>query len=203
MAKLKGGLPDPLLLCVHGSPRAGGNTDTLLEHVARGARDSGASVEHVYCRKLGIRGCTGCGACNESGECTLRDDMDRVYAAVDAADALVVAAPVYFLGVPAQLKALIDRFQCRWARRYVLHVAPPPVRPGAFLATAGAPSPVVFACSRHTVDALFEVLGVERRATLLYGKVDERGAVAAHPSALAEALALGSSLAEDARSRTE
>lgn len=201
MAGLEGGSPSPLLLCVHGSPRAGGNTDTLLEHAARGARHAGARVEHLHCRKLRVSGCTGCGACSTTGECALRDDMDRVYAAVDAADALLVAAPVYFLGLPAQLKTLVDRFQCRWARRYVLDWTLPPARPGAFLATAGAPSPRVFACSRQTVDALFEVLGVERRATLLYGETDERGAVAAHPEALAEALALGSSLAEEARSR--
>ncbi|MBE0617863.1 MAG: flavodoxin family protein, partial [Proteobacteria bacterium] len=195
MRDAEGDSGSPLLLCLHGSPRAGGNTDILLEHVARGARDAGVRVEHLHCRKLRIRGCTGCGACSESGECALRDGMDRVYAAVDNADALVVGAPVYFLGVPAQFKTLIDRFQCRWARRYLLDRELPRARPGALLATAGAPSPAVFTCPQRTVDAFFEVLAIERRSTLLYEKMDEKGAVRTNTRALAEAEALGASLA--------
>lgn len=187
--------PRPLVLCIHGSPRAGGNTDALLKAVARGARDAGAAVEHLYCRKLRIKGCTGCGACDASGECVLRDGMDRVYSAIDAADALVVGAPVYFLGVPAQLKALIDRYQCRWTSLHALGRPLPPPRPGAFVAAAGAPSPKVFHCSRHTVDALFEVIGVERRWELLRENADVRGAVAEQAGALEQARLLGENLA--------
>ncbi|MFU8858667.1 MAG: flavodoxin family protein, partial [Deferrisomatales bacterium] len=153
----------PRLLLLHGSPRAGGNTDTLLAALAEGAGEAGARVEHLYARKLDVRGCTGCGGCAETGECVVRDDMDQVYAAVDEADALAVGAPVYFLGPPAQLKVLIDRFQPRWARRYLLHRPLPPSRPGVFLSTAGAPTPKVFTGPRHTMDALFDILGVVSR----------------------------------------
>jgi hypothetical protein len=195
MDRSAGNGPSPLVLCLHGSPRAGGNTDLLLEAVASGAQQEGAAVEHLYCRKLRIRGCTGCGACEATGLCAVSDDMERVYPCVDAANALVVGAPVYFLGVPAQLKAVIDRFQCRWSRLHVLGRALPPPRPGAFVAAAGAPSPKVFACSRLTVDALFEVIGVERRWELVCEHADARGAVAQRPDVLEQARQLGRRLA--------
>lgn len=203
MVRAEGPGHRPCLLLLHGSPRVGGNTEVLLDEVARGAREAGASVEHLSCRKIEVNGCTGCGACNDSGVCAVRDGMDAVYRAVDGADALVVGAPVYFLGVPSQLKAVIDRFQCRWARRYVLARPLPPSRPGALVATAGAPSPSVFACPHRTVDAFFEVLGIAPRAPLLFENVDERGAIRRFPKALTAAHALGRALAAEALEGTQ
>lgn len=185
----------PLVLCLHGSPRVGGNTDALLAALAEGALTAGARVEHVLCRSLAAAPCTGCGVCTGTGECVLRDGMDAVYALVDQATAVVLGAPVYFLGLPAQVKAVIDRFQCRWARRYLLDLPPGPPRPGAFLSAAGSPAHSVFTCAQRTVEAWFDVLGVECRANLLYGGVDDRGAVTAHPDALAEARKVGASFA--------
>lgn len=192
----------PLLLCVHGSPRRGGNTDLLLGALAEGAVGAGARVDHIHCPDLEIRGCTGCGACSETGVCVIRDAMDGVYALADEAAAIALAAPVYFLGVPARLKALIDRFQCRWARRYVLGVPPPRLRPGAFVSVAGAPVQSVFTCPQKTVEAWFDVLGVECSSNLLYADVDERAAIRTHPRALDEARHAGAALAQRAaRSR--
>ncbi|GAB4278098.1 MAG: flavodoxin family protein [Deferrisomatales bacterium] len=191
--------PAPQVLCVHGSPREGGNTDLLLEAFARGAEEAGARVEHVKCRSLTVRPCTGCGACSADGECVLRDDMDRLYEAVDRAEVLALGAPVYFLGLPSQVKACIDRFQPRWARRYLLGRELGPGRPGAFLSTAGAPVHSVFTCAQRTVEAWFDVLGVECRANLMYENTDEKGAIRGHPSALEEARRTGAALVELAR----
>ena len=141
-----------------------------------------------------MRPCTGCGSCSTTGDCVLVDDMDVVYRALDEAAALVVGAPVYFLGVPAPLKAVIDRCQCRWARRYVLGIDPGPERPGAFLSTAGSPTHSIFTCAQRTVDALFDALGFTCRANLLYENVDEKGAIRSHPTALDEARSLGETL---------
>ncbi len=189
--------PRPLVLCVHGSPRVGGNTDLLLGALAEGARGAGAEVEQVVCRTLAAKPCTGCGGCSATGVCVLRDDLAAVYDLVDRATAVALGAPVYFLGLPAQVKAVIDRFQCRWARQHLLDLPPGPPRPGAFLSAAGSPAHSIFTCAQRTVEAWFEVLGVECRANLLYGGVDERGAVAAHPDALVEARRVGALLAAD------
>jgi len=189
----------PLVLCVHGSPRRNGNTDLLLDALAEGVVREGGRVERVDVRRLPIQGCSGCGACETTGRCSVRDPMQEIYGLADAADALAVAAPVYFLGLPGQLKAFVDRFQCRWSRKYLLNEPPPPPRPGAFLATAGAPARSVFTCSQRSVEALFDVLGVVCGASLCYEGVDERGAIRAHPEALTTARRLGGELVERCR----
>lgn len=189
----------PLLLCVHGSPRSGGNTDLLLGAVASGAQEAGGRAEHLYARELDIRTCTGCGACARTGDCVLTDEMDAIYRQVDSAAAIVVGSPVYFLGLPAPLKAVVDRFQPYWSRRYLLDAPPETERPGAFVATAGAPVHSVFTCAQRTVDSFFAVVGVTCRSYLLYENVDTKGAVRAHPRALYEAREAGANLVEAAR----
>lgn len=184
------------VLCIHGSPRGGGNTDLLLDAFGEGAERRGAEVRHLYVRSLSFRPCNGCGACSETGECVFEDDMVSVYEAVDRAHVLAVGAPVYFLGLPALLKGLIDRFQCRWSRRYLLDVDPGPERPGAMLSAAGASFHSVFTCAQKSVEAFFDVLGVACRTNLLYENVDDRQAIRSHPVALAEAREAGSSLVE-------
>ncbi|HSH68902.1 MAG TPA: flavodoxin family protein [Deferrisomatales bacterium] len=179
------------VLCLHGSPRAGGNTDLLLEAVASGVNAVGGQPRHLYCRDLDIRPCTGCGACSAIGSCVIRDDMSTVYAALDEAAAVVIGSPVYFLGVPSLCKGVIDRFQPYWARRHLLGIPPGALRPGALVATAGAPSHSVFSGAQRTVEALFEVVDITCKANLLYEGIDARGAITDHPTALDEAQALG------------
>ncbi len=188
-------MPGPVLL-VHGSTRSGGNTDLLLDAFARGVADAGAHADRLVVRDLSVKPCVGCNRCFGDGRCVQTgDDMAGVYERVDRASAVVVGSPVYFLGLPAPLKAVVDRFQCRWARLHVLDRSPGAERPGAFLATAGAPVHSVFTCPSRCVEALFEVLGVRCRANLFYEGVDERGAVRDHPTALDEARAAGRALA--------
>lgn len=187
------------VLCLHGSPRAGGNTDLLLAAFGEGAQQKDTQVEHIYARALSFRPCIGCGACSETGECALDDDMGSVYEAVDRAHVLAVGAPVYFLGLPGLLKGLVDRFQCRWSRRYLLGINPGPERPGATLSAAGASFHSVFTCAQKSVEAFFDVLGVACRTNLLYENVDDRQAIRSHPAALREAREAGASLVELAR----
>jgi multimeric flavodoxin WrbA len=67
-----------------------------------------------------IEGCLGCGSCYQTGECVIEDDMAVFYPPVEAATRIVVATPVYFYGVPALGKAMIDRLQVFWSRIYKL-----------------------------------------------------------------------------------
>lgn len=189
----------PRVLCLHGSPRAGGNTDLLLEALGRGAEEAGAGVEHLYARSLEIRSCTGCGACSTTGACVIRDEMSGVYDAVAEAAAIVVGSPVYFLGLPARLKGVIDRFQPFWAQRYLLGIPPELQRPGALIATAGSPAHSVFTCAQRTAEAFFDVVGVTCRSYLLYEGIDEKGAIRGHPTALEEARRTGEHLAGQSR----
>ena len=110
----------PLIVGIQGSPRDQGNTAMLLDAALQGATEAGATVVKFHLNDMNIRPCQGCGGCYETGRCVIRDDMDEIVAALEHMDAIVMASPVYFGGVTAQMKAMIDRCQPFWARKYVM-----------------------------------------------------------------------------------
>ena len=99
------------ILIFSGSPRKGGNTDLLVEAFAKGASQK-HHVEVVSVHDYKVNPCMGCNACfkNKANVCVQNDDMSLIYEKMSRADMLVIASPVYFYGLSAQLKAVIDRF---------------------------------------------------------------------------------------------
>ena len=98
------------ILIISGSPRKGGNTELLAEAFAKGA-SAQHYVEIVFVREYKVNPCLGCNACfKTNGICAQKDDMAMIYEKMNKADVLVIASPVYFYGISAQLKAVIDRF---------------------------------------------------------------------------------------------
>lgn len=97
------------VLIISSSPRKGGNSDILCDAFAEGAKQAGNDVEKVRITELKIGYCTGCYACQTTGKCAIRDDARGVIDKMLAADVIVLASPVYFYTICAQLKALIDR----------------------------------------------------------------------------------------------
>lgn len=103
------------VLILAGSPRKGGNSDILCGEFARGAADAGNEVETIRASEKKIGYCRACYYCSShGGECVQKDDMAQVLQKMIDADVLVLASPVYFYSVSAQLKALIDRTVARW-----------------------------------------------------------------------------------------
>ena len=98
------------VVVLQGSPNVDGSTATLARAFARGAREAGYAVEVVDVAALDIAPCTGCVACGYGGPCALTDDFDGVREQILSADMLVLATPLYYYGMTAQLKAAIDRF---------------------------------------------------------------------------------------------
>ncbi|MEW6751110.1 MAG: flavodoxin family protein [Candidatus Latescibacterota bacterium] len=98
------------ILGVVGSPRRGGNTHVLVEHVLQGARQAGAETEVLLLADLTVRECDGCHACWRGKPCSKRDDMAEVYPRIAASDAVVFGTPVYWYGPTALVKAFLDRF---------------------------------------------------------------------------------------------
>ena len=98
------------ILILSGSPRKGGNTDLLVEAFVKGASQK-HHVEVVPVRDYKVSPCMGCNACfrNEQHLCAQKDDMAIIYEKMSQADMLVIASPVYFYGLSAQLKTVIDR----------------------------------------------------------------------------------------------
>ncbi len=179
------------LFAIAGSPRRGGNSELLLDEAIRAARDAGLEVDKLVVAEQGIAPCNSCGGCWETGECVIEDEMQGVYKKLLEADYVVVASPLYFLGVSAYLKALIDRCQALWARRFILKK---PLRDGhrqprgLFIATAalGKAEDSVFSGSGQTVRALFGTLEIEYAGGLFFKGLEARGAVKSHPEFLEE-----------------
>lgn len=102
------------VLILSASPRKGGNSDVLCDEFARGAELAGHSVEKIRVAEKNIGYCRACYACKNSGKCVIGDDMAEILQKMIDSDVLVLASPVYFYSVDAQLKALIDRTVARW-----------------------------------------------------------------------------------------
>lgn len=103
------------VLILSASPRKGGNSDTLCDAFLQGAEEKGNQVEKIFLRDHRIGYCTGCGACSERGlACPQRDDMAEILDKMIAADVIVMATPVYFYTMDAQMKTLIDRTCARY-----------------------------------------------------------------------------------------
>lgn len=102
------------VLILSGSPRKGGNSDILCDQFARGAAQAGHEVEKIRVAVKNIGYCRACYACKESGVCVIRDDMAGILQKMIDADVIVLASPVYFYSIDAQLKTVIDRSVARW-----------------------------------------------------------------------------------------
>lgn len=103
------------VLILSGSPRKGGNSDLLCDEFMRGAKESGNNVTKINVASKKISPCHACYFCGEhGGECVYKDDMAEILQAMIDADVLVLASPVYFYSIDAQLKAVIDRTVARW-----------------------------------------------------------------------------------------
>lgn len=103
------------ILILSASPRRGGNSDILCDRFAQGAQESGHNVEKVFLRDKNINYCSGCYVCERTkGICTYKDDMPELLQKIIDADVLVLATPVYFYCMNAQLKTVIDRTVARY-----------------------------------------------------------------------------------------
>ena len=141
------------VLGLAGSARRGGNTETLLDWCLDAAREEGAEWSSSGCATWT---CTAAGPArpaSRDGVCIQKDDMRLLYPHLRTADSIVLAAPVYFQGMPAVPKMVIDRCQPFWALKYVLKQPslPPgsPERLGAFLSCAGTKLAHVFEGSQR------------------------------------------------------
>lgn len=97
------------VLILSTSPRKGGNSDTLAEEFAHGAREAGHQVEKIELYNKAIGFCRGCLACQKTRRCVIHDDADMIAQKMLTADVLVFATPIYFYEMCGQMKTLLDR----------------------------------------------------------------------------------------------
>jgi multimeric flavodoxin WrbA len=188
------------VLGIAGSPRKGGNTDTLLTRFMEGAASKGAETKTLSACDLHISGCLHCDACLTRGNCRVMDDMQIVYREMELADGIVLCSPLQFMSVSAQLKAVIDRCQALWARKYILKI--PPLgdtrpRKGFFISVGGRRTiPNLFDAELVTIKNLFRMIDIEYTGDLLIPGIDAKGDIFKHPEALEKAYQEGQRFAQ-------
>ncbi len=188
------------VLGIAGSPRRGGNTALLLDEVMGGAVSRGAEVETIVLNDLKITPCQHCDACLETGRCRIEDDMQMIYRELEQADRVVLASPIQFMGPTAQMKAMIDRCQTLWARKYVLKKAPLDnrrERKGLFISVGALKIASLFEPTLTIIKTLFRVLDIAYVGELLFYGIDEKGAITKYPEALHQAFRAGQKLVAD------
>lgn len=110
------------VLGIAGSPEIGGNTEILLDKALEGCScNKDVDIEKIVISKLNIHPCTSCRSCAKIGECIIDDQMQYVYTKLILANCVIVASPLYFMSVTAQTKALIDRCQMFWSKKFLLN----------------------------------------------------------------------------------
>ncbi len=185
------------ILGIWGSPRKGGNSDLLLNTFLEGAREAGADVERIALRELKISPCLEIYHCFKDGTCPIKDDMLPLYDKLLAADVVALASPIFFYSLSAQTKAMIDRTQALWSRRYHLKQDfPGPERQGVLLCTGATHGKLLFVSARLVAKYFFDAINVTYAAEILVRGVDEKGVILERPEVLEQAKDLGRRLAQ-------
>jgi len=197
------------VLALAASPRIGGNSETLLDELLRGATetwkerglDAEVRVEKIRLATCRILPCTHCDYCSTQMTCILDDDMRNLYPKLERSDWLILASPIYFMAHNAQAKLFIDRCQPFWAARYLRHhsfqLPDRPRRRGLFVAAGATHGPKVFAGAKVTMKWFFHSLDMDYWADCCIEGLERRSAARETPDALRQAFDLGRKLTRD------
>lgn len=182
-----------------GSPRKNGNTELLLQETIRGIEESGLKVRLFNLNLMNISPCQNCSGCDDTGTCIVEDDMSQIYDAIRGADRIILASPIFFFGVSAQTKTMIDRCQAFWCKKYLLKKtisAGKFGRKGLLILVGGTKKEIGVQCAEATARAFFRTINVPEHKTLSFLGVDVKGAILQHPTALQKAYEAGQRLIE-------
>lgn len=170
-----------------GSPRIHGNTDLLLDEALKLVREAGHEVVQFKLNFMNIRPCQNCGGCEKTGLCIVNDAMKEVYDAIRSADRFILASPIFFFGLSAQAKAMIDRCQSFWCEKY-LHKKNIPAgskgRKGLLIMVGGMKKEDGIHCGEATAKAFFRTISVPEHETVSFLGVDAKGDILNHPTAM-------------------
>ncbi|MBI3592831.1 MAG: flavodoxin family protein [Nitrospirae bacterium] len=182
------------IVAFQGSPRIGGNTDVLLRETLKAIDESGHEMQLFKLNSMNIKPCQDCGGCDNTGTCIINDDMGKAYDAIRRADRIILASPVFFFGLSAQSKIMIDRCQSFWCEKYLLKKPLPEGpygRKGLLLLVGGMKKEIGIQCAEATAKAFFRTISVSEHEALSFVGVDAKGAILEHPTALKEAYEAG------------
>lgn len=170
-----------------GSVRKGGNTDLLAQRFAEGAAEHN-NIEIISVADYKVAPCIGCNTCftREGHACFNHDDMDMIYDKLQRADVMVIASPVYFYGISAEMKAIIDRLHTPMRNSFA-------IRKLAMLLVGAASLPNLFDPILMQYQMILDFFHLQDCGKVLVSGVKDKGDIIGHP-ALDEAYRLGLSI---------
>jgi multimeric flavodoxin WrbA len=178
------------ILVFLGSPRVEGNSEILLKEALKAADSTTHEVLIFRLNTMDIKPCQNCGGCDKTGICVINDDMQEITGAIRKADRVILSSPIFFFGLSAQSKIMIDRCQSLWCEKYLLKKTIPSGpygRKGLLMLVGGMKKDVGIQCSEVTAKAFFRTISVPDHETLGFLGVDAKGAIRNHPTALHDA----------------
>jgi multimeric flavodoxin WrbA/protein-tyrosine-phosphatase len=168
-----------LVLGLQGSPKKTGSSDYLLKCFLTEVEKMGVDVQTLDVAQMNIRPCLGCGYCEKKGFCVIDDDdmTGTVYPLLRKAQVVVAASPVFFYSVTAQLKALIDRTQALWSRKYRFRLSDPlsTTRRGFFLSMGGSRGKKLFDGIHLVATYFFDAIDAGFNGSLTYPGIETPG----------------------------
>ena len=174
------------IMILVGSMRKGGNTDLLARRFAEGASEHN-SVEIISVADYKVSPCIGCNTCfTREGNACFNHDMDEVYEKLRHADVLVIASPVYFYGISAELKAIIDRLHTPMRNTFS-------IRKLALLLVGAASLPNLFDPILMQYQMILDFFHLQDCGKILVSGVKDKGAIIGRPE-MDEAYQLGRSI---------
>lgn len=170
-----------------GSVRKNGNTELLANAFYEGAKQNN-EVEIISVADYEVNPCLGCNSCfqREGNACFQKDDMSIIYKKLSEADILIIASPVYFYGLSAQLKAVIDRLHTPLRNKFA-------TKKLGLLLVAAASLPTVFDSIKLQYQLILDFFGLEDVGMVLVKGVKDKGDIKDNP-AVEEAFILGKNI---------
>ena len=176
-----------LVLGFQGSPRKKGNTSFLLSTFMQAVEKLGAQTRIIEVAQKNIIPCKEYVVCEKKGYCPIDDDIKtEIYPLIRQAEVVVLASPIFFYNMTAQLKAVVDRCQTFWARKYKLKLTDPAkkTKRGFFLSVGATKGKNLFEGLQLTAQYFFDAIDARFEGSLTYRDIEGPKDMAKHPNVL-------------------
>ena len=156
------------------SPRKKGNTAWIVNKILEGAKEQGAETKSWYCSDLDIKPCQGCLGCKQGDMgCVINDDMQKLYEALEHADALVLGSPTYMGQMSAQAKIFTDRLYAQYSPRFSPHFKERAAKKLVLVFNQGNPDSSLFQSYYDYTKNMFQLLGFDVTLQVVAGMRNE------------------------------
>lgn len=177
------------VLAILASPRRRGNSEILLKEALKKLKNS--EIKIIRTSLLNISCCLGCGFCERWGCCKISDDFQKVAGFIRESDLVVVSSPIYFYHLPSHFKALIDRSQSFWSRKYILKKIDNIKQRPVFTILVGATKgEKLFVGAQLTLKYFYDAYNLRSSGELLIRGVDKKGEIKKYPLYLRQSKSL-------------